>query len=201
MIDLYLIRHAESVYNVRADLVTGRSPQVPLSPHGEKQAEALAQELKEISFDLVYSSPAVRALNTAKRALKDCQLNYPIQRTEALYEISRGDWEGLPLDTVMTDEVWAELKADKKHWCAPGGESQLDAERRMHNFVEDEILPRGKGTYALFSHAGAIRCFLRPILRMSHDKLFDIEISNASITHLVYQKSWKIEELNKVVDI
>lgn len=62
---LYFLRHAEALDG--ADDAAR-----PLSPRGKKQADALARFLREagIEFDAAFSSPLVRARQTAERVLK-----------------------------------------------------------------------------------------------------------------------------------
>jgi broad specificity phosphatase PhoE len=60
---LYLVRHGQSEWN-KANI--HQTPDVPLSDDGLKQAEFLAKRLKNIHFDLIYSSPIKRARQTAE---------------------------------------------------------------------------------------------------------------------------------------
>ena len=65
---LYLVRHAESVWNSERR-VQGTCLEVPLSPAGREQADLLGRRLRQLSFGHVYCSPAERALETARIAL------------------------------------------------------------------------------------------------------------------------------------
>jgi alpha-ribazole phosphatase len=64
---LHLIRHAQSVGNVRPTIY-GEIPdwQVPLTEDGKKQAENVADILKNIYKPYIYSSPYIRAKETAE---------------------------------------------------------------------------------------------------------------------------------------
>lgn len=66
MIDLYLVRHGETSYNLNK-LIQGQKD-IPLSIVGEKGAYELGAALKEkgISFDCYLSSPLKRAVETAQ---------------------------------------------------------------------------------------------------------------------------------------
>lgn len=59
---VYLIRHGESTGNAQRIHQTGETP---LSPLGEIQAGKLAERLKAIHLDEIWSSPMVRARKTA----------------------------------------------------------------------------------------------------------------------------------------
>lgn len=66
MIDLYLVRHGETSYNLNK-LIQGQKD-IPLSTEGEKGAFELGAALKEkgISFDYYLSSPLKRAVETSQ---------------------------------------------------------------------------------------------------------------------------------------
>ena len=64
MLDLWLIRHAESLGNL-----DGTHADTALSPAGERQARGLTQALEGFTFDGVWSSPLLRARQTAALAL------------------------------------------------------------------------------------------------------------------------------------
>lgn len=66
MLKIYLARHGQNVDNV-AGILNGHRDE-PLTEKGIEQAYDIANKIKElgISFDIIYSSPLVRALDTAK---------------------------------------------------------------------------------------------------------------------------------------
>ena len=64
---LYVFRHGESVGNQQR-LFSGWS-QMPLTDQGRNQALALQEKVKDLSFDLVFSSDLRRAMQTAQLVL------------------------------------------------------------------------------------------------------------------------------------
>ena len=63
-LQLYLIRHAESMGNIETDKIFD-AVNPPLTYHGEIQAQALAERMSSVKLDAVYSSPLERAISTA----------------------------------------------------------------------------------------------------------------------------------------
>ncbi|QPC45870.1 histidine phosphatase family protein [Mangrovibacillus cuniculi] len=61
---IYIIRHGQTDLN-KERRMQGRNG-LPLNETGIQQAAKLKEELKEISFDLVFSSPQERAIQTAE---------------------------------------------------------------------------------------------------------------------------------------
>src|SRR4030042_2078472 len=88
-----LLRHGESLGNAEG-FYQGQSD-FPLSPTGEKQAQSLANRwLKERAcFDLVISSPLIRARRTAE--IVSAALNIPIEFDPLWMESNAGLLEGL----------------------------------------------------------------------------------------------------------
>ncbi len=63
-LQLYIIRHAESMGNIETDETFDRiNP--PLTPLGKRQAQALGERFKELKDFTLYASPLVRARETA----------------------------------------------------------------------------------------------------------------------------------------
>ena len=63
-LQLYIIRHAESMGNINPDNESIQN-NPKLSEHGKTQAKALGERFKNFKPDFIYSSPLERAKNTA----------------------------------------------------------------------------------------------------------------------------------------
>ena len=70
MATLYVVRHGETDWNVEPMKFQGISD-TPLNDNGREQANALAEQLKDIKFDAVYCSPLVRARETCEIILNN----------------------------------------------------------------------------------------------------------------------------------
>lgn len=201
MLDLYLIRHAESVMNEQCSLIGGRTETTPLTEFGKKQAELLGKRLtwEGIIFDKVYASPATRTKETVEIICSF--MAYPFNRiiySEQLYEISQGEWEGKPRKEIYTKEMLAQINANNWEFHPPNGESQRDVEERMHNYVKKEALTQ-QGRVGIFGHSMAFKCLLRSILDSTPKMTYKIVLDNTSITHLKYNDlGWHIISLNDI---
>lgn len=82
VMELYFVRHGESVGNVTPDQ---DMPDCPLTERGKKQAELVGKRLEKIPFTHILSSPLIRALETAQPLAK--ALGLPIQVMENAYEV------------------------------------------------------------------------------------------------------------------
>lgn len=142
-LDIYFIRHAESEMNITPHIIQGRGNNVKLSERGLIQADRLGARLlaDKIKFDAVYSSPLLRAYETAKIVCGKIGNQPAIIRLEQLVEQSHGDWEGKIRNEVYTPEVIEQVKADWYNFCPKNGESLKMAEERMYSFVKMFLFP------------------------------------------------------------
>lgn len=87
---IYLIRHGETDWN-RKGLLQGNTD-IPLNQNGIELARQTAEGLKDVPFDLIFTSPLSRARHTAE-IIRDSR-KIPIIAEERLREISFGPYEG-----------------------------------------------------------------------------------------------------------
>ena len=119
---ILLARHGETPWNAE-----GRYQgqiDIPLSPVGEGQANALGQRLKDVRIDRAVASPLSRAQLTARLALGDARADM-LQTDAALQEIAHGEWEGLLASEIQQKDparllAWRE---EPENVLMPGGES------------------------------------------------------------------------------
>ncbi|MBQ6051663.1 MAG: histidine phosphatase family protein [Clostridia bacterium] len=88
---LYLVRHGKTEYNT-VKRYTGNTD-VPLSSEGISQARETALLLKDVDFDVIVSSPLLRARKTAE-IIAEYHPSVPVVFMDGLRERSFGDWEG-----------------------------------------------------------------------------------------------------------
>ena len=62
--NIYLVRHGETIWN-KEGRIQGRED-VPLNEKGIALAEITSEGMREIPFDVIYSSPLIRARKTAE---------------------------------------------------------------------------------------------------------------------------------------
>lgn len=89
MTALTLIRHGETEWNVIGRYQGQADP--PLNHRGIEQSRQLAQELREVGLDLLYTSPLKRAAQTAQIIAEKLQIL--VYEEPRLMEIHQGDWQ------------------------------------------------------------------------------------------------------------
>lgn len=88
---LYIVRHGETDWN-RMRKVQGHTD-IPLNDYGRHLAEETAEGMRDIRLDMAYTSPLLRAKETAQIILGSRKA--PLIEEERLKELSFGSYEGL----------------------------------------------------------------------------------------------------------
>ncbi len=87
---LYMIRHGETDWN-KAGKVQGHSD-IPLNEYGRELARRTGEGMRKLSIDLAYTSPLIRARETAEIVLAGREI--PLIEEPLIQEIGFGDYEG-----------------------------------------------------------------------------------------------------------
>ncbi len=161
----YLARHGETEWNAE-NRICGRTD-VPLSETGRRQAKRLAERLKSIPFEALYSSPLRRALETARLISEPMGLE-PIL-DERLVELDYGQWEGKTLAEIVTNhpETLRAWEADPGQIAPPEGESGLEAQQRVVSFLDFLAAKHPQGPVLVAFHKTVCRLAICYALGMS----------------------------------
>lgn len=180
---LYMIRHGQSMNNL-SKCYTGWQ-QVGLSPQGREEAEEIGKYLRQISFDKVYSSDLVRAIETQQLALPGVKA----MQTPLLREVDVGDLAGKPIAECR--EKYPELQQKHSGFAAYGGESYDVFYARLRQFLE-QLEQDPAETVAAFCHLGVIRGMINII--SDNVQTTPISIGNCGVFVLNYENGkWHIE--------
>jgi len=210
MIRVILVRHAECVANLTVTkIVGGRQNESPLTKRGEEQAAVTGKYVKQkyLKLNKVFASPAVRTRETARIICSEHQnYNKEVEYSDALQEISQGDWEGKPRDECHTVEVIQRMKTEGWDFKGPGGESLREVENRMVSFIESKIKPlvnhdaKEIPNILVVSHGIAIKCLLKSLLGASGKLVFRYRLDNCGISSFLYEAKfggWAIQSWNE----
>jgi broad specificity phosphatase PhoE len=131
--DIYIFRHGETDGN-KARLWLGSGIDMPLNETGRAQARELAEKMKDIRLDAVFSSPLIRAFETAKIIADGRKI--PVIKDSRLSEISCGILEGRP-QSESSPEIVERYYADDLNFQFPGGDmTKLDCVNRFLSFAK-----------------------------------------------------------------
>ena len=176
----WLIRHGHTESVGR--WLAGQRVDPPLSRTGRHEAEALSIALRSVTISAIYSSPLVRALETARPIA--CNHRLVIRVREALTDIDFGSWSGMSLATLSDDRRWQAFNRDRARARPPHGEAIGAVQRR----VVDELIGLSRvhtgaaERVAIVTHAEPIRCVLAAFQAMSLEEVMALEISTAHLS-------------------
>lgn len=144
----------------------GQKIDIELSPAGQAQAVALAVRLDHVRFERIYTSPLVRARETASIIAQRSPGTPMIEADPRLREMDYGHWEGLTYAQIDARDL-AERQAweaDPARIACPGGESGDDVAARVNSFLMD-LLAAQEATPA------EDPAMERPVLVVAHSSL------------------------------
>jgi len=169
---IYIIRHGQTELNNR-QVLQGRSDH-PLNDHGVRQAAEAAEKLKEVTFEKVFSSPLIRARQTAELIVP----SVPAVIDSRLIEMDYGPYEGMDLHS-LTPEVIT-FFSDFVHNPAPEGMEPLESVvARAGAFMEEQC--RTQGNILISTHAIAMKGILEYLTPESHGAYWSKYIGNCAV--------------------
>ena len=176
---LVLVRHGKSEYNERG-LWTGWTD-VPLVESGFEEARKTGNELKDIHFDLAYSSTLIRAKQTLDTILKQInQTDLQVISDQALNERNYGDYTGKNKWDIKKEVGDEEFQKIRRGWDnpPPNGESLKMVYDRTVPYFQAEIEPKLKeGKNILISaHGNSLRALVKYLENIPDDKIAYLEI-------------------------
>jgi broad specificity phosphatase PhoE len=174
--NLWLIRHGETAWSL-SGAHTGRTD-LPLTPKGERQAEALRPKLAQHEFALVLTSPLQRARRTCELA----GLGENAQIEPNLSERNYGDYEGKSSEDIRRTHPGWSLFRDG----VPNGETVQQVGERAQ-LVIARALSETQGDVALFAHGHILRILTARWLSLPPEGGAYFALGTASISILGYE--------------
>lgn len=183
---LILVRHAEAEGNFKR-LFHGWTDS-SITEKGHIQAKQVAERLKDVKIDAIYSSSLKRTLQTAEYIARVKGL--PIIMTDKLKEINGGDWENkkwedLPVEWPEEYDTWE----NKPHiHRMPNGESMEEFQERLLDEIK-YIIDKNKGkAICLVTHGTAIKALLCRFYSCTLEEMLRIPWhENTSVTVVDYE--------------
>jgi probable phosphoglycerate mutase len=182
---MMIVRHGESEWN-RIHRYQGQLD-APLSELGQRQAEALAERLRNEHLDCIYTSSLQRAAVTAQTIAR-FHSTVPFRTDDALLEIHHGEWQG-----KYAHEISEQYAAGLQEWRRyptrsqmPGGESFSNVLKRSLEFKERTMVEHQGQTILVSTHDVVLKILIADALDMAMDRMNCIWVSNASITTIDY---------------
>ncbi|MEX2223775.1 MAG: histidine phosphatase family protein [Candidatus Rokuibacteriota bacterium] len=170
---------------------------VPLSPLGIAQLEALSRRLRGVAFDAIYCSDLLRTRRWAEILAAPHDL-VPI-RDAALREFAMGQWDGLTAEQIRALDARAfdAWMADVGRFQFPGGESLPDLVARAVPAFETLVARHAGRTVAVVAHGGSNRAIICHALGLGPERLLALGQDYAALSVLEGGGGrWMLRRLN-----
>ena len=169
---LYVARHCSTECSEKK-IYCGESD-VPLSARGQEEAKRLQEETEGYGIDLLFSSPLLRARQTAEAVAQ--ARNIPVLFDSRLKERNFGAFEGTDVE-APAGKVFRYSFALKY----PRGESNLQVAARVYAFL-DELKENyaGKRIF-LVSHGSVCRIIRSYFVQMTDEEFFAYSQPNGAV--------------------
>ncbi|HUG35967.1 MAG TPA: histidine phosphatase family protein, partial [Candidatus Limnocylindrales bacterium] len=173
-----------------------------LSEVGRAQAEAVARALSTPALAAIYSSPLVRARDTAEAIARPHKLT--VQVAAAFKEMGFGQWEGLRLAEARDrDQALYQSWLDTPHLVTPpGGETLGDVKARVLAGLETLRAEHDGGSICLVTHAIVARVLILEALGLPLSRTWSIHVSPTGISELEFRPDWTaLHRMNTLVHL
>ncbi|WNK48324.1 2,3-diphosphoglycerate-dependent phosphoglycerate mutase GpmB [Pantoea agglomerans] len=192
MLQVYLVRHGETVWNAERR-IQGQSDS-PLTEKGEQQAWQVGERVKHLGITHIIASDLGRTRRTAEIIADACGCSVTLD--PLLRELNMGVLEKRPLDGLTAEEEqWrATLVNGTEGGRIPEGESMTEMATRMHAALNACLdLPAGSRPL-LVSHGMALGALVSTILGLPAYAERRLRLRNCSLSRVDYQQSaWLAE--------
>jgi 2,3-bisphosphoglycerate-dependent phosphoglycerate mutase len=199
MAKLVLVRHGQSLWNLE-DRFTGWVD-VPLTDKGRDEARRAGKTLKDIRFDVAYTSVLWRAQETLDIILEVLAQQPPVIRDQALNERHYGDLQGLNKKKTAERYGADQVKLWRRSYDTPppNGEALKNTAGRTLPFFDRAILgdlQLGKNVLVV-AHGNSNRSIVMKLDQLSKEQVIELELATG--VPLVYEIGQQGEVLSKEI--
>ncbi len=194
--EIILIRHGETEWNSQKRM-QGHSNS-DLSLVGQAQIQALGQWMKNVPFDLIYSSDSLRAKQTAEAITQFS--GHELQFDQRLREKNLGVFEGLTSEEARErhPEVFRLFKTAGSKYVIDEGESTQQLQDRALEIVNEIRIKHPEERVLLVTHGGFIRVVMKHSLGLSLETPTRFLIRNTGVFRLEWEDKWLVSQMGGV---
>ena len=172
---VYIVRHGEVFQNVLKQYNTSDED---LTDIGMQQALELRDKLKNIKFDMVISSPLLRATHTAKILLYD---NDNLITDERLRERDCGSLSGQSFEVTNRSEYW-NYYSTIQYGTSENIQSFF---KRVYDFL-NELKTKDYQSVLIVAHSGISKAFSGYFDGIQDGKFLDRGLKNCEIKEYLF---------------
>lgn len=179
--EVYIVRHGLTDANKGVKCVGATD--VPLNEDGMEQARKLCTKMNGMDFDVIYSSPMSRALDTIAPYIST-KKDAAVHMSYGFSERDFGIWENMSFEEIEKEYpmLYKQWQEDFVGFKIPKGESSAEVQHRVNDAL-DKILQKHEGKKILIvTHLGTARHILSKLLGLTVEESWLFFLENASIS-------------------
>lgn len=164
---LYLVRHGSTPSNEnKPRLLQGSGVNSGLSELGKRQARRVGEWFRNVPVDVVYSSPLMRAVETAHEICST--VGRSLTTVPELVEVDVGLWERQTWESIKIryPDEYARFHADCSQHGYLGGESYSDVQRRVVPVFAKLLEQHAGQAIAVIAHSTVNTVYLATLLSL-----------------------------------
>ena len=175
----YLVRHGQTAWN-KEEIFRGRTD-VPLNETGLREAQLAGEYFREMEIHAIYSSPLLRAWETAQK-IADVQ-RLEVRSLQGIIDMCFGEWEGQSLKDVQEKDGqrFQQWKNEPHLVKIPGGETLDEVRDRAMAVLEETIQSHSGKTLLFVSHRVVNKVILCSILGLDNSHFWQIGQESTAI--------------------
>ncbi len=173
---ILLIRHGETGVNQRGRM-HATDDAAALTVLGQQQAQQAADICRREQVDVLWSSPATRATQTAE--IISNQLHLPYEVHAELAERNWGEWSARTWSQIEPELAGLSL-AERYRFRPPGGETWEEMDRRLVASLE-QLRVQPDRCVAIVTHMGAMRALVPILDNLPKEASFKLAFANGEV--------------------
>lgn len=188
---IIFIRHGATSYSEENRLYDSED-YPPINEQGKEETQKIVEWLKETcpNVDVVYTSSALRSIQSARMIAKNYKLDFEI--IDNLQERKSGIWGGLTYGQIQQKypDLFEQYRANPSGFILEGAESRFDINKRVGYIIDDIIEKNSYKTIVIVTHAGVIQSAISSALQIDPVHQNKIYIPTGSATQISYFNNW-----------
>jgi broad specificity phosphatase PhoE len=188
---IIFIRHGSTIYTEQNRLYDA-DDYPPINEKGKEETVKLAEwiKAKAVDVDLIYSSNAIRSIQSARILTKYLKKDFEI--IDGLYERKPGPWGGLTFKQIEQKfpDMLCEYHKNPCTFWPEGGETTVDVKKRVGKIIDGIVENNLYKTIIIVTHSGVIQSAISHALDISPVHQVKIHIPNGSATQINYYEEW-----------
>ena len=196
---LVIARHGQSVWN-KHNMFTGWID-VDLTEKGIAEAHLAADKIRDIEFDVAFTSMLRRAQRTLNIMMKHQKDDIEIHKAEELNERMYGDLQGLNKDEVREQFGKEQVQIWRRSYDIgpPNGESLQETSERVVPYYNAKIVPEleAERNVIVAAHGNSLRALIKHIEGLSPEEIVKVEVPTGSPIFYEFDNNLKLLKIDR----